>query len=283
MKQFFLNAMLLTSMLLGTLAVAEGAATPGAARVVSTDAAATEILRLLGEGDRLVAVDSASELPAGRELPRLGYHRALSAEGLIALAPDLVIGSEHMGPPHVIETLARAEVPVLRLPSPHDLSQLESNIAAIARATGSDRAAAVLDSIALRREQLRKRALSGLTAAFILRGEGGKLRLAGAGTAGDGFIALLGAGNVAGHDNYRSISPEGLLALSPDLLLVADTEGADVNDLLMRHPVLRFSAAVNDGRAYPIDAATLVAGLSVAAIEEAGRILDAAAPLVARH
>ncbi len=252
-------------------------------RLVSTDAAATEILQLLGAAHRLVAVDSSSELPADGALPRLGYHRALSAEGLIALAPDLVIGSEHMGPPHVLRSLASAGVPVLQLPSPDNLGTLLTNIGAIAEATGSGGGVVLARRLQNNGEQLAAQALSGQQAAFLLRAEGGKLRLAGAGTAGAGFIELLGAANVAAHANYRSVTPEALLALSPDLLILADTEAAGRKDFLARYPVLRFSPAVREGRLFAVDASTLVAGISVAAVAEASRIQQQANTLVAQQ
>ncbi len=256
---------------------------PAPQRLVSTDAAATEILQLLGAGNRLVAVDSSSELPAGKELPRLGYHRALSAEGLIALAPDLVIGSEHMGPPHVLDSLARAGVPVLTLESPADLSTLIGNIEAIARATGSSGGDVLAQRLRRNGEALASGSLEGRQAAFLLRAEGGKLRLAGSGTGGAGFLDLLGAGNVAGHANYRSITPEALLAMSPDLLILADTEGAGGDDFLARYPVLRFSPAVRAGQLFTVDAGALVAGISIAAVAEAGRIQAASSALVAQQ
>lgn len=252
-------------------------------RLVSTDAAATEILLLLGAGDRLVAVDASSEPPAGRDLPRLGYHRALSAEGLIALAPDLVIGSEHMGPPHVLHSLARAEVPILQLESPDNLETLSRNIERIAEATDSSGGVVLANRLRRNGDALANGSLRGSRAAFLLRAEGGKLRLAGSGTAGAGFIDLLGADNVAEHANYRSITPEALLALSPDLLVLADTEGAGSDDFLARYPVMRFSPAVRAGQLFTVDAGSLVAGISVAAVAEAGRIQAASSAAVARQ
>lgn len=252
-------------------------------RLVSADAAATEILQLLGAGDRLVAVDASSELPAGKELPRLGYHRALAAEGLIALAPDLVIGSQHMGPPHVLDSLARADVPVLTLQSPADLATLIGNIMAIAEAIGSDGGDVLVERLRRKGEALGSHSLKDRRAAFLLRAEGGKLRLAGSGTGGAGFLDLLGASNVAEHANYRSITPEALLALSPDLLILADTEGAGRDDFLARYPILRFSPAVRAGQMFTVDASSLVVGISVAAVTEAGRIQAESSALVAQQ
>ncbi|MGB0733410.1 MAG: ABC transporter substrate-binding protein [Pontibacterium sp.] len=73
-------------------------------RLISTDANATQILFKLGMGDKIIAVDVTSKLPAQADsLPNVGYHRRLSGEGLLSLNPSLVIGSNHMGPPEATE------------------------------------------------------------------------------------------------------------------------------------------------------------------------------------
>src|ERR1700722_3312080 len=48
----------------------------------------------------LVATDTTCTYPAAaRELPKVGYQRALSAEGLLSLRPDLILASAEAGPP----------------------------------------------------------------------------------------------------------------------------------------------------------------------------------------
>jgi len=276
----FIPALLLAVLCQPLVPVAEtlpGPGTPTSAatpvRLVSTDAAVTEILVSLGVSDRLVAVDNSSALPAARSLPRLGYHRALSAEGLIGLAPDLVIGSEHMGPPHVLDTLERADIEVLKLSSPKSLEQLEANIGAVATAVGSDRGTVMRAELGTAARQLQSLALSGRRVAFLLRGEGGKLRLAGRNTGGAGFIELLGGANVADYVAYRSITPEALLQLAPDILLVAETVAGDPVSLVEQYPILRFSPAVGEQQVYRVEASSLVAGISMSALREAERIL----------
>ncbi len=242
-------------------------------RLLSADAVVTEILAELGVANRLVAIDAASELKEGASLPRLGYHRALAAEGLIALQPDLLIGSEQMGPPHTLDALRRARVRTLVLPYPGDISTLENNIRQIAEAVGADNSAAVLAQLQDQAESLSEQALTNTRVAFLLRGEGGTLRMAGQGTGGGGFVALTGAVNVAEYRGYRSITAEGLLELEPELLLLADTEGRGSADFLERYPVMRFSHAVRAGQLYTVDSNTLVAGISLAAVSEASRVL----------
>ena len=76
-------------------------------RWVSSGGSLSEwVVRLGGEG-RLVGVDTTSLHPQSlRQLPSVGYQRALSAEGVLSLRPDILIGSEEMGPPPVVAQIA---------------------------------------------------------------------------------------------------------------------------------------------------------------------------------
>jgi iron complex transport system substrate-binding protein len=70
-------------------------------RIVSIGPATTELILALGGEQSLVATDISSIEP--KNLPRVGYHRALSAEGILSLAPTRLIGSDEMGPPPALE------------------------------------------------------------------------------------------------------------------------------------------------------------------------------------
>jgi len=60
-----------------------------AARVVSLGGSVTEVVYALGAGDRLVAVDISSLYPqAAQTLPKVGYYRDVSVEGIASLRPD---------------------------------------------------------------------------------------------------------------------------------------------------------------------------------------------------
>ena len=67
-------------------------------RIISAGSAVTELVIALDATDKLVAVDATSRFPESNALPKIGYHRQLSAEGLIALQPTVIIGSDEMGP-----------------------------------------------------------------------------------------------------------------------------------------------------------------------------------------
>ena len=81
-------------------------------RIISAGAAVTELIIALEQQDKLVAVDVTSQLPSDLVLPKIGYHRQLSAEGLLALGADQLIGSDEMGPDAALDQLKSAGVSV---------------------------------------------------------------------------------------------------------------------------------------------------------------------------
>jgi iron complex transport system substrate-binding protein len=85
-----------------------------APRIVSLSPHITELLFAAGAGARIVGVDDASDYPsAARQIPRLGEVAALDVEGLLRLAPSLVIIWETGTPPRVRTELERLHLHVL--------------------------------------------------------------------------------------------------------------------------------------------------------------------------
>ncbi len=83
------------------LAGTAGAETyPEARRVLSLGGSVTEIVYALGEEARLIGRDTTSNWPPeANALPDVGYVRALSPEGVLSVAPELIIADEGAGPP----------------------------------------------------------------------------------------------------------------------------------------------------------------------------------------
>ena len=101
---------LFAALLLTTPAVAQQ-------RVLSLGGATTEIVYALGAGSSLIAADSTSTFPAAAAaLPKLGYVRALSAEGMLSMAPDMVLAAPEAGPPAVLDQVTAAGLRVIHLP-----------------------------------------------------------------------------------------------------------------------------------------------------------------------
>jgi len=246
-------------------------------RIISTDAGATELILALGAGEHLIAVDVTTQLPDGfRDLPNVGYHRNLSPEGLLALQPTLVVGSDHIGPEVVLRALRQADIAVVQLPTAHTPAQLRANVDTLA--TALDRQAdarPLLDQLAQKLAYLEAHPLDGSRAAFLLNTDPGKLRLAGAHTAGAALLQLIGSTNVATYPNYRTVAAEALLALRPEIILIAgQNPEQDAQQLMRTHSVLAHTPAGHEQRIIGIKGSCLVAGLSLAAIDEAVRLVD---------
>ncbi|MEH6357841.1 MAG: ABC transporter substrate-binding protein [Pseudomonadales bacterium] len=245
---------------------------PAAPRLISTDAFITELLFALDADQHLIAVDVTSKLPANyRPLANIGYHRTLSAEGILNLQPTQVIGSEHIGPPAVLSALNKANVEVLKLPSALSSEQLRSNIHTLAevvdRKDNAEKLLALMDS---QLNLLKQNTLANQRIAFLLSMDPSKLRLAGSNTSGDALIGLTQGSNVATFNNYRNVSAESLLALAPDIIVVAGRNAdSAVNEVLAANPILKYTPAGKNSNIIAVDGSTLIAGLSPAAIDEA--------------
>ena len=111
-----------------------------AQRVVSVGGDVTEIVYALSADSLLVGVDTSSQYPeAATSLPKVGYQRRLSAEGVLSLNPTLVLVSADAGPPAALEQIRQADVRVVVLPDSYTVNVAKKKIRAIASALKKDR------------------------------------------------------------------------------------------------------------------------------------------------
>jgi iron complex transport system substrate-binding protein len=83
-------------------------------RVVGVSKQLNEYMYAIGAESVLVARDLTSLQPAAiRALPSVGYHRALSAEGILSMKPTLVLTDGNVGPEAVLAQLRQVQVPIL--------------------------------------------------------------------------------------------------------------------------------------------------------------------------
>jgi len=82
-------------------------------RLVCLSKQYNEIIFALGAQQNLVAVDLSSTYPPEiKKLPTVGYHRALSAEGILATNPTLLIHDNNVGPEPVMKQLTDLKIPM---------------------------------------------------------------------------------------------------------------------------------------------------------------------------
>nr|CAD6409165.1 hemin ABC transporter substrate-binding protein [Rhizobium sp. Q54] len=207
-------------------APAAGEGNPSAQRIVSIGGTVTEILYALGAQDRIVAVDSTSTYPSDAlSKPDIGYMRALSAEGILAQEPDLILAEEGSGPPPVIEILKASRIAMATVPTPPDGAAIGRKIRDVGAAVGL---AAEADAVAVKTEadlkalaedvatipEPRKRVL------FVLSLANGRVMAGGADTEAAAIIEMAGGINAAsGISGYKPLSDEAVLAAKPDVIL----------------------------------------------------------------
>ena len=94
----------------------ENAANQSSERVVSVSKQINEYMYAIGAQGVIVGRDLTSIFPAEiKNLPSVGYHRALSAEGITSLKPTLFLTDGNVGPESVIDQLKKVGIPVLTL------------------------------------------------------------------------------------------------------------------------------------------------------------------------
>ena len=91
------------------------------ARYVVISPIYNEIIWALGAQDKVVGIDlSTTYPPAVKNVQTVGYHRALSAEGILSLHPTAVIHDNNIGPPQVVQQLQQLHIPLKTFTAKND-------------------------------------------------------------------------------------------------------------------------------------------------------------------
>ncbi|PYS24033.1 MAG: ABC transporter substrate-binding protein [Acidobacteria bacterium] len=91
------------------------------ARYVVISPIYNEIIWALGAHDKVVGVDlSTTYPPEVKKVQTVGYHRALSAEGILSLHPTAVIHDNNIGPPQVVQQLQQLNIPMKTFAAKND-------------------------------------------------------------------------------------------------------------------------------------------------------------------
>jgi len=80
-----------------------------------------EIIWALGAQDKVVGIDlSTTYPPEVKQVQTVGYHRALSAEGILSLHPTGIIHDNNIGPPQVVQQLQQLNIPMKTFSAKND-------------------------------------------------------------------------------------------------------------------------------------------------------------------
>ncbi|EHZ2846465.1 hemin ABC transporter substrate-binding protein [Vibrio vulnificus] len=249
-------------------------------RIISAGSAVTELILALHAEQSLVAVDVTSQLPEGQQLPKIGYHRRLSAEGLLALSPTKLIGSDEMGPAPVLQQLKSTGVDIEVVNTQANVDGLKARIDQIAAILNKPQEAQQLKSLvdqqvqSLKANQPTEQKKKVL---FLLIHEGRAANVAGTDTTPDAIIRLAGAINPAADKitAYKPLSSESMVEMQPDVILVSGRSfeklgGPDA--IIKMMPLLAATPAGQNKQIMAIDGAALVGGLGLKSLAEAKRL-----------
>ncbi|KOC87290.1 heme/hemin ABC transporter substrate-binding protein [Winslowiella iniecta] len=193
-------------------------------RVVSIGGDVTQIVYALDAQQNLVGRDSTSLHPAvATKLPDVGYMRQLSAEGILALKPTLVLVSELAKPSMALEQVQQAGVKVVTVSGKADIQAIDDKITTIAQALKREEAGKSLQqSLDKQLASLNKQPLP-VKVLFIMAHNGVTTMSAGSGTAADAAIHTAGLQNAMSNvQRYQPLSQEGVIASAPQLVVVGE-------------------------------------------------------------
>jgi iron complex transport system substrate-binding protein len=259
---------------LSVLAVLAGLVAPAAAqdsfadpsRIAVIGGSLLEIVYALGEEGRVVARDTTGVYPPeAAGLPDVGYMRALSPEGVLAVNPSGLLVIEGSGPPEALDVLSRGSVPYITVPEGYSHEGILTKVRAVGTALGvTDKA----EALAARLEGELKAAEAATAdipkaerkrVLFIISVQDGKIRAAGGHTAANGIIGLAGAVNpLADMNGYQTLTDEAILTADPDFIVMMDNGQADFTAELSANPALAATVALSEGNLVRMDGAFLL-------------------------
>lgn len=212
-------------------------------RIVAMSPDVADVVVALGATNKLVGKDATNHNPALKNVSAVGMHRNITAESVLAVKPDLVLGSYMVQPASIYQRLNGLKVKAVNVAPKEEVSTFANSIKSIGsyvdkKSEGS---------------QLAKRWNTGMspmakTGKRYLLSYDGRI-VAGKGTVGDELIRRAGGINAANVSGLKPMSREGWLAAKPDVIIIADHNQAVVGGVskFSKRPEIAASAAGKKG------------------------------------
>ncbi|QOD14071.1 ABC transporter substrate-binding protein [Psychrobacter sp. 28M-43] len=212
-------------------------------RIVAMSPDVADVVVALGATDKLVGKDATNHNPALKSVPAVGMHRNITAESVLAVKPDLVLGSYMVQPASIYQRLKGLKIKAVNVAPKEEVNTFANSIKSIGsyvdkKSEGSE---------------LAKRWNAGMspmakTGKRYLLSYDGRI-VAGKGTVGDELIRRAGGINAANVSGLKPMSREGWLAAKPDVIIIADHNQAMVGGVskFSKRPEIAASAAGKEG------------------------------------
>jgi iron complex transport system substrate-binding protein len=240
------------------------------ARYVVISPIYNEIIWALGAQDKVVGVDLSTTYPPDvKKVQTVGYHRALSAEGILSLHPTAIIHDNNIGPPQVLQQIQQLNIPMKTFTAKNDgfdgtkalIREMGAYFHKEARAeelckTLDEQRAASLEKVKQYTDRPRVAVIHFGRASnvYMVVGKGG-----GGDGGGVSQMIELAGGQMAVESSGRGVqrleSPEVLAQANPDVILLTDFgyDRLGSMDQIKALPGVATSNAAKTGHIYRIE------------------------------
>ncbi len=229
--------------------------------IVSISASTTEILFTIGAGDQLVGRDEYSIYPEeALDVTNIGaMWEELPAEAILALEPDLVVAAQIISEEQV-NALRDLGLNIYWQANPTSYEELWENLRDFAKLTGHEDETEALIADLEARVAIVQEKVSGVSehpSVFyeLDATDPSNPWTAGTGTFIDYIINQAGGTNAASalEGDYAQLSSEQLIAVNPDIILLADAPYGTTSESVAERPGWDVITAVQENALYPID------------------------------
>jgi iron complex transport system substrate-binding protein len=198
---------------------------PANQKIISLNGTVSEILAGLGLEHNIIGTDVTSNYPESlKSKPKVGHNRNISAEGIIALQPDVVTGLTTEIKPELAAQLKTAGIKLVLFTQEFSADGTRKLIKDVAASFGGQQQAAgmikKLDTDLAAANKVNKTTTKPKILFIYARGTG-TMMVAGDNTPLTKIIQLAGGQNaVTGFNDYKPLTSEALVAANPDVILL---------------------------------------------------------------
>ena len=225
-------------------------------RIVSLSPLLTENVFLLGAGERMVGNTSYCTKPeAAKAVAKVGSVMELSIERIIGLRPDLVLAI-NLSPPQQVAQFERLGLRVRTFHQPESFAEMCDQFLELGTLLGREqRAREIVDEAARRAEAVRTATADLPRRKVFLQVGANPLFSSVQDSFTHEYMVLGGGENIAGDRRSGAMTTEQVLALDPEVIIIAvmgseDGVGGGEKGKWERYRAMR---AVRDGRVHVLD------------------------------
>ncbi|MBX2913167.1 MAG: ABC transporter substrate-binding protein [Cyclobacteriaceae bacterium] len=199
-------------------------------RIVCLSKQYNEIIFELNAQQDLVAVDLSSTYPPEiKKLPTVGYHRALSTEGILSMKPTMIIHDNNVGPEQVMRQMEGLKIPMMVFKTKGvDIESAKALVTEMGQYFGRQKAADSLNAKLDKDMRLATEALARYDetpkVVVIHYGRAGNLYLTMTEKSTTGELVRMAGGTIPipGDRGMMQLSAEVIAKSDPDVILLTD-------------------------------------------------------------